>query len=110
MKTQSNDQIQPIQSIGDGKYYIHTNIVQKVREEDGSLYWEADTVLVTDLNYDCIVAAIIGSSYTIDQEIALINNYLASSLNNESPEGIEYAAYQQCRNDAKEAAMDVLGL
>ncbi len=109
MKTQSNDPIEPIQALGNGKYYIHMNIIKKV-DESGRDYWESDTVLVVDLTYDSIVVAIIRGSYNISQEIALINNYLAAGLLPESPAGIEYSAYQACRNSAKEAAKAVLGI
>jgi len=115
MKTQSNDPIQPIQAIGEGKYYVHTNIIQKTREAgpdnpEPTQYWEADTVLVADLTYDSIVVAIIRTMYTVSQEIGLINNYIVADMLPSSPEGIEYAVYQECRTTAKVLAKAVLGL
>jgi hypothetical protein len=113
MKTQSNEPIAPVQAIGEGKFYVHTNIVQKTREAgpdnaEPTQYYEADTVTVNELTYDAIIVAMLRQNYTISQEVAFINNYLASGMIATSPEGIEYLAYQDCRNVAKEAARLVM--
>ena len=60
MKTQSNEPIEPIQAIGEGKYYVHTNIVEKTREAgpdnpEPTQYWEADTIRVEFATLDEVI-------------------------------------------------------
>ena len=60
MKTQLNEPIESIQAIGEGKYYVHTNIVQKTREvgpdnPEPTQYWEADTIRIEFVTFEEIM-------------------------------------------------------
>ncbi len=79
---------------------IHWNIVEKTQQEmDGSTvtFWEADEALCSRFDDRAtLIQKIIGSVYSIADEIATINNQLSK------PD--EYAAYQAFRTQAKQLA------
>jgi hypothetical protein len=96
MKTEAGYQFQTYEPSGH-ELRIHWNIVQKTKKEmDGETitYWEANEALcnVKD-NRSQLIEKIIGSIYSVSDEIATINNKDAK------PE--EYAAYQAFRDQAK---------
>lgn len=97
-----------MQAIGGGRYYIHTNITEKV-DDEGNAYYEADTVVVSVLTYEAIVEALIRERYSVAAEIALINNFLDTE--GQTAESVaEYQAYQDYRHAAKSAAREALGI
>jgi predicted DNA repair protein MutK len=105
MKTQSKEPIQPILAIGGGKFYLNFNIGQKQDEEHGE-YYEADTVEVSDTNYDTLVEALIRTRYSLSNEIAMINNRIAFPADTDKT--AEFEAYQAWRIMAKETAVNAL--
>lgn len=99
MKTQANYQIQ-LYEVSGKELRIHWNIQQITKESiDGEAYtaWEANEALClkTD-SRSSLIEKIIGSVYSVSDEIATINN---AEL---KPE--EYAEYQAFRVQAKSLA------
>jgi hypothetical protein len=99
MKTQAGYEIQPYEVSGK-ELRIHWNIQEVTKEDmEGETYtvWEANEALClkTD-NRSALIQKIIGSVYSVADEIATINN--AES----KPE--EYAEYQTFRAQAKALA------
>lgn len=96
MKTQAGYEIQPYEVSGK-ELRIHWNIQEVIKEDMEGTVWEANEALClkTD-NRSALIQKIIGSVYSVADEIATINN--AES----KPE--EYAEYQAFRLQAKALA------
>ena len=82
-----------IVNLGNGKYQFIYNQQEVQRDEE--TFWEYDYVEVDKVDKATIIQAIIHKSYSLDDEVALINNY------NQGLKIEEYEAYQQFRNDVK---------
>ena len=107
MKSQSGSQ-QPLLQYSQGGILITFNSIQKTKIDPfkgEQKYWEADQIKVSDNpTRDEIIEAIIGTNFSIKNEIAFINN------NNKGDKKSidEYQGYQTCRDVAKGIADDVL--
>ncbi len=86
-----------------GQYAIRYN-VQEGFSPDNELGWLYEEIAVPDLRYDTVVSALIHTVYSIDDEIAIINNHLNDN------EQLEWQDYQNCRAWAKSYAGTTLGL
>ena len=82
-----------IVNLGNGKYQFIYNQQEVQRDEE--TFWEYDYVEVDKVDEATIIQTIIHKSYSLDDEVALINNY------NQGLKIEEYEAYQQFRNDVK---------
>ena len=98
MKTEAGYELQPYEVSGQ-ELRIHWNVEQKTREMDDEIivYWQADEALCnTADDRSILIQKIIGSVYTVADEIATINN------KDIKPD--QYAKYQTFRTKAKELA------
>ena len=99
MKTEARYELQTYEVSGQ-ELRIHWNVEQKTKEiMDGEavIYWEANEALCDRLDDRAtLISKIIGSVYTLTDEIATINN------KDSKPE--EYAEYQAFRTQAKALA------
>ena len=86
-------------------YVVRINLKKITHEEHGKV-WECDEVISPTTRYDDVVAAIIRSHYTLEAEIAMLNNY----INEPEERQAEWDEYQAVRADAKAYAGDTLGL
>lgn len=80
-----------------------------VRPEDVELYEEiavADIPLHTDAGYNAKVAELVHERYSIDDELALLNNIMADTPS--ETHRSEYAAYQAYRSECKSRAKEML--
>ena len=89
-----------IVNLGNGKYQFIYNQQEVQRDEE--TFWEYDYVEVDKVDKATIIQAIIHKSYSLDDEVALINNY------NQGLKIEEYEAYQQFRNDVKSIINELL--
>jgi len=110
IKSQSNIRPEKIQSHNRG-YLINFNIEEKQVEglpgQAPTIQYEYEQVFVkVSATRNEIIAAIIHNAYPIDNEIAVINNYLVDpdDVNNEQ----EYQTYQERRGFAKALANEVI--
>ena len=114
MKTQSTVPILPIQDLGNGTWYVHMNIEEKVAEESpmmqtGSrIYYQADTVMVKALSVDAISESIFREKYPLKDEIALLKDFKLKQMDEASPEGISYNECQALRTQSMAVAKEVL--
>ena len=68
--------------------------------------YEYDEARITgEVTRDKIIMAGIAARYSIEDELATINNYLADKVKYEA----EYQVYQQVRQDAKTTAISIKG-
>lgn len=99
MKTEAGYEFQTYEASGQ-ELRIHWNIEQKTKKEMGDelfVYWEANEALCnTKDDRAALIQKIIGSVYSVADEIATINN------KDRKPE--EYAVYQEFREQAKALA------
>jgi hypothetical protein len=86
-----------------GKQYVIRYNMVEVITADGKRY-ECEEVTCNSVDYESVVAALIHGVYTIDAEIAIINNHIADD------EQVEWAEYQAHRSWAKAYASQTLGL
>jgi hypothetical protein len=86
-----------------GKQYVIRYNVTEIMTEDGKR-WECNEVFANSVDYGSIVSALIHSEYSVDAEIAIINNYIAEA------EETEWSAYQAHRTWAKTYTNDTLGV
>ena len=100
MKIYSSEKPKKVTEVN-GKYEIiyNTNVI----ESDGAVSYESEKVIVDRIDYGQIVSAIIHEKYSVDDEIALRNNYTSSS---KAAEWVEYQAY---REFAKSVAREIVG-
>ena len=70
MTTNSDDKLEKIQPLGNGKYYIHFN--EKEVEIEGRKSYNYDTVIVDSCDRTTIINAIISLRYTTSDEIKLL--------------------------------------
>lgn len=98
MRTNSKSLPQRLLDLGNGKYHINYNVVQS-EDENGDPEFNYDTAVVNgEPNYNNTVAAILADRYSLPDEMAMINNFLAG-------EDIEeYQEYQHYRRRAKAVA------
>lgn len=95
MKAQSNEYPQSI--IDRGKQHqINYNVVEKTIEEQ--TVYEFEYVLIPELSKNSLIQELMHKLYSIDDEIALINNY------NAGIDTTEYDAYQTYRDECKSIA------
>jgi hypothetical protein len=99
MKTQASYEIEPYEVSG-YELRVHWNIEEKTKEDmDGEsvVYWQASEALCNKLDdRSTLIQKIIGSVYSVADEIATINN------KDTKPQ--EYADYQAFRVQAKALA------
>lgn len=81
-------------------YVIRFNVAE-VSTEDGIRY-ECDEVLCGDSHYGSVVSALIHAKYSVDAELAIINNHLTND------EQTEWNEYQSHRAWAKNYATETL--
>jgi len=74
------------------------------RECEGVVMYEYDTVTIDKLDYSHIVRKLISERYTIEDELALINNYIADPAMYED----RYNEYQSYREECKLLATQIL--
>jgi hypothetical protein len=86
-----------------GRNYVVRYNVTEVMTEDG-LRYECDEVTTNSVSYDSVVAALIHGIYSLDAEIAILNNHIADD------EQVEWGEYQAHRAWAKTYAGETLGL
>ncbi len=86
-----------------GQYAIRFNLLAATGQ-DNETGWQYDEIIVKDLRYETVVAALIHFVYSIDAEIAIINNHINDD------EEIEWQDYQNHRAWAKSYAGTTLGL
>lgn len=96
MKSNSNTRPERFIDLG-GRYLFNFNIIESVTESGGTSY-DCECVEIKSATKDEIVKAIIHDRYSIDDEIALVNNYNAGLHID------EYNAYQDYRTEAKRIA------
>ncbi len=114
MKTQSTVPIMPIQDLGNGTWYVHMNIEEKVAEESpmmqtGSrIYFQADTVKVGALTVDAVSESIFREKYSLKTEITLLKDFKEKQMDETSPEGILYNECQAFRTQSMAVAKEVL--
>ena len=95
MKTESSHELQAYEVSGQ-ELRIHWGSEQKTRtmDEETIVYWEANEALCSKSdNRSMLISKIIGSVYSLDDEIAIINN------KDRKPQ--QYAQYQEFRAQAK---------
>lgn len=73
MKGSSNIKPEVFLDLGNGKIHYNHNIVELDTGEGTAFSY--DVLEIRDKSYEAIVSALIGEKYTLDAEIALINNY-----------------------------------
>ena len=100
MKNSCTYKQESIINLGNGKYQFIYNQQEVQREEE--TFWEYDYVEVDKVDEATIIQTIIHKSYSLDDEVALINNY------NQGLKIEEYEAYQQFRNDVKSIINELL--
>ena len=91
----------PFINLGNGRYHYNFNVEESTRtSESGEEIpnFDYDTVEIVGIpNYSKTVSAVIRNKYTLDKEIALINNYnrykLASTSDRDPEDLNEYKAY-----------------
>ncbi len=83
-------------------YVIRWNLEETT--VDGEPKWKCEETIATSRTYEAVVSALIHSKYTVDQELATINNHL---LGEDEDEWLEYQAW---RTWAKSYASTTLGL
>lgn len=102
MKTQSDIQIQPIQHLGNGYFYVHF-LIREIETEDGIKY-EAETVKLKGYpTKDMVYQAVIHSRYT-DSDIADILADQAIQRNAD-----RYVQYLGWREIAKAVSEEITG-
>lgn len=94
------------ESRGDNTYYYNYNIVEGVKEnEDGTFIpsFDYDQVIIFgNPSYSKVVSAIVRDRYTIDKELALLNNYHRYILDNtKTAYNEEYLSYSNYVADVK---------
>lgn len=94
----------PLLEKSGANYAVRMNL-KKVDTDEGKM-WECDEIMSPTTNYDDVVAAIIRASYSLNAEIAMVNNYLTEPGERQA----EWEAYQTVRSNAKAYAGDTLGL
>ena len=95
MKTEAGYELQPYEVSGQ-ELRIRWGVEQKTREmdEETIIYWQANEALCSRSdNRSTLISKIIGSVYSMADEIATINN------KDSKPE--QYAEYQKFRTQAK---------
>ena len=87
-------------------YVVRWDLAQTtIDTEDGMQeVWECEEVYSPTRKYDDVVSAIVHSIYSLDAEVAIINNHLLGEKED------EWIAYQGWRVFAKHYAGQVLGL
>lgn len=85
------------------RFRLNFNIQEKADEAGGN-YFEFDSIEVPELIKGVIVAALIRLRYTLDDEIALINNYNLDSAAYQ----VEYDEYQTYRGQCKTLTLQFL--
>jgi hypothetical protein len=99
MKTQASYKIEPYEVSG-YELRIHWNIEEKTKEGmdgESAVYWQANETLCNKLdNRSTLIQKIIGSVYSVADEIATINN--------KESKPNEYQEYQLFRLKAKNLA------
>jgi hypothetical protein len=99
MKTEAGYELQTYEVSGQ-ELRIHWNIEQKTKEDDEgntTIYWQANEALCNKLDdRSTLIQKIIGSVYSMADEIATINN--------KDSKPNEYAEYQAFRAQAKALA------
>ena len=75
----------------------------KQTETDGITTYESEKIIVDRIDYGQIVSAIIHEKSSVDDEIALRNNYTSS------PKDAEWVEYQDYREFAKSVAREIVG-
>lgn len=75
-------------------------------EDDDGTYWEAEEVVSPTVSYEDVVTALIHAKYSLDSEIALLNDHISA------PEAstVEWQAYQAWRSWSKWYASETLCL
>lgn len=98
MKTNSKRAPERLLDLGNGQHHINYNVTEGV-DENGEPDFNYDTAVVNgEPNYNNTVAAILADRYSLPDEMAMINNFLAG-------EDIEeYQEYQHYRRRAKAVA------
>lgn len=81
---------------------VNFNVAEK--EQEGVVMYEYDTVTVGKLDYSHIVRKLISERYSIEDELALINNHIAD------PEmyADRYTEYQSYRAECKLLATQII--
>lgn len=96
--------------LGNGTYHYNYNVVESVKTDpetgaETPNYDYDQVVIVGTPTYDKVVAAVIRDKYTIDKELALINNYnryqAAADEDKEAEDLAEYEAYLTDRANIK---------
>ena len=81
---------------------VNYNVSKKERE--GIVVYEYDTVTVDKLDYSHIIRKLIAERYSIEDELALINNHIADPAMYEG----RYNEYQSYRAECKLLATQIL--
>ena len=98
------------EDLGDGRYYYNFHVVETEKKdpETGEVTPSFDydqVVIVGKPTYHKVVAAVIRDKYSVDDELALINNYNESlkAKTKGNPESVkEYEEYLVFRTETKE--------
>lgn len=70
MITNSDNKLQVIQSVGNGKYHIYFN--EQEVEIGGRISYNYDTIIVNNCDRQTIIQAIIAFKYSIEDELKLL--------------------------------------
>lgn len=98
MKARSAINPQEIENLGN-RFRLNFNVQEKV-DDDNNTFFEYQSIEISELKKGVIVSNLIRLKYSLDDEIALINNY---NLNNSQYQA-EYEEYQNYRNNCKSIA------
>lgn len=99
MKARSVISPQSVEFLGN-RYRLNYN-VEQVLDTDNTELFQWDSIEVQSLKKGVVVAQLIRQRYSLDNEIALINNYNLNMALYEQ----EYQQYQQYRDECKSIAI-----
>ncbi len=102
MKARSVTSPSVVEFLGN-RYRLNYNIEQVLDSENNEVF-EWDFIEVHDFKKGVVVAELIRQRYSLDDEIALINNYNLNSALYEQ----EYQEYQDYRNECKSIAINYI--
>lgn len=81
---------------------VNYNVSEK--EQEGVLTYEYNVLTVDSLDYDHIVRKLMAEKYSIEDEIALINNHISDA----EAYAASYQEYQQYRSECKTLATQII--
>lgn len=102
MKAQSAINPPSYENLGN-RFRLNFNVQEKV-DEDEEMFFEFETLEVPEIKKSAIVAGLIRRKYSIDDEIALINNHEIDK----TTYSVDYQEYQDYRVECKTIANDYI--